>query len=148
MNKIRRLFWDGWMTKEARRMVQVVWPLLLEQLESTSDPGSDWIRVAPRLNAFSLIPCFLRLTLLHWEGDPKKKHGRHPGFALVPFWSVWTQSGNTLSHFGASPSSSHEISLFLLKIGTQENIIHRANPTSAKKSKNKAFLKQSCQVVV
>lgn len=43
---------------------------------------------------------------------------------------------------------SQEISLFLLKIGTQENIIHRANPTSAKKSKNKAFLKQSCQVVV
>lgn len=41
MNKIRRLFWDGWMTKEARRVVQVVWPLLLEQLESTSDPGSD-----------------------------------------------------------------------------------------------------------
>lgn len=29
------------MTKEARRVVQVVWPLLLEPLESMSDPGSD-----------------------------------------------------------------------------------------------------------
>lgn len=104
----------GRMTKEARRAMQVGWPLLREQLESMSDPGSDWIPAAPRLNAFSLIPCFLHLTLLHWEGDPSKKHGLHPGFALVRFWSVFAQPGNVLSHFRASSSCCSQSIYYLL----------------------------------
>lgn len=94
MNKIRRLFraMDDKRGEESGAGC-------VEQFKSTSDSGSDWIHVAPRLNAFWLIPCFLHFTLLLWEEAPHRERGLHPGLQL-PQHSLGTHS-----HFRAFCSS-------------------------------------------